>query len=311
MFNSVFCIFHLFICIFYASKFQRQFFLFYFNLLPFLNITLLGYSQYSLLRQPFSQLLHCLFFQPRHLYLRNTELTRARLLGLPAKISQQQNVLRPNIQSFHGFSQRQRFNHTFLHTCLSKHLFQCRAVLSDFALQRIRRQQCGLASRNFFRRNLQPIGNLVNGRRSGQRLMQRFPRRVHAIAQFFDTAADFHCAVIAQKPPNFSGNFGHRIGRKSRAICAVKALYRLEQSNASQLKQVLCLCAASCVSLDNAPNQRLVVSDKLFLGGCVAALRQSQQAQLFVTSVQNELLCAWSSRPACRCLRASERAACP
>lgn len=140
---------------------------------------------------------------------------------------------------------------------------------------------------------------------------QRFPRCVHAIAQFFDAATDFHCAVIAQKPPNFSGNFGHRIGRKPRAICAVKALYRLEQSDAAQLKQVLCLCAAPCVSLDNAPNQRLIVSDELFFGGCVAALRQSQQAQLFVTSVQNELLCAWSSQPACRCLRASERAACP
>ncbi len=106
---------------------------------------------YLLLRQPFSQLPHCLFFQPRHLYLRNTELTRTRLLGLPAKISQQQNALRPNIQSLHGFSQRQRFNHAFLHACFSKYLFQCRAVLSDFALQRIRRQQRGLASRNFFR----------------------------------------------------------------------------------------------------------------------------------------------------------------
>lgn len=35
MFNSIFAVFHLFICIFYASKFQKQFFLFYFNFFAF------------------------------------------------------------------------------------------------------------------------------------------------------------------------------------------------------------------------------------------------------------------------------------
>ena len=98
---------------------------------------------------------------------------------------------------------------------------------------------------------------MIPGGSDGRGLLLQSPRHLHR-------------AVVAQKAADLPGNFRHRVGGKLGSVRRIKALHRFQESQTTELVQVVRLRAPTEKAPGDRPDQPGVFRDQRF-GGLPAA----------------------------------------